>query len=143
MQTFLPSPNFVECARVLDYKRLGKQRVEAKQIIRAIRIVNGWSNHCAVKMWRGHTECLKLYMNFMIDEWIRRGYKNTMEKEKVNYRKLRIPEWMGDERLHSSHRANLIRKEPTFYSQYNWKEKPQEGYWWPYRRVNKEWVCYL
>ena len=33
MQTFLPSPNFTESARILDNKRLGKQRVEAKQIL--------------------------------------------------------------------------------------------------------------
>ena len=32
MQTFLPSPRFAESARCLDSARLGKQRVEAKQI---------------------------------------------------------------------------------------------------------------
>ena len=30
MQTFLPFPQFVESARVLDRQRLGKQRAEAK-----------------------------------------------------------------------------------------------------------------
>jgi hypothetical protein len=33
MQTFLPNPNFTLSARILDNKRLGKQRVEAKQIM--------------------------------------------------------------------------------------------------------------
>lgn len=33
MQTFLPYANFEASAKVLDYKRLGKQRVEAKQIL--------------------------------------------------------------------------------------------------------------
>ncbi|MFN7881952.1 MAG: pyrimidine dimer DNA glycosylase/endonuclease V, partial [bacterium] len=33
MQTFLPSPSFAESARILDNKRLGKQRVECKQIL--------------------------------------------------------------------------------------------------------------
>src|SRR4029450_1776908 len=28
MQTFLPDPDFAACARVLDTRRLGKQRVE-------------------------------------------------------------------------------------------------------------------
>ena len=32
MQTFLPYADFQRSAQVLDYKRLGKQRVEALQI---------------------------------------------------------------------------------------------------------------
>ena len=32
MQTFLPYQNFIKSAKCLDYKRLGKQRVEALQI---------------------------------------------------------------------------------------------------------------
>lgn len=33
MQTFLPYGSFIESAKCLDYGRLGKHRVEAKQII--------------------------------------------------------------------------------------------------------------
>lgn len=33
MQTFLPYPEFIKSAQCLDNKRLGKQRVEAKQIL--------------------------------------------------------------------------------------------------------------
>jgi hypothetical protein len=40
MQTFLPYNDFVKSARVLDYKRLGKQRVEGMQIINAITGIN-------------------------------------------------------------------------------------------------------
>lgn len=36
MQTFLPFPSFEETASALDYKRLGKQRVETWQLIRAL-----------------------------------------------------------------------------------------------------------
>lgn len=36
MQTFLPYPNFVASARVLDNKRLGKQRVENLQIMQVL-----------------------------------------------------------------------------------------------------------
>ena len=47
MQTFLPYPNFKRTAKVLDYRRLGKQRVEGMQIINAIENPNpqGWKNH--------------------------------------------------------------------------------------------------
>jgi hypothetical protein len=140
MQTFLPFDNFEYCAEVLDWRRLGKQRVEAYQILNSIQTPNGWSNHYAVKMWVGCEELLKLYTNCMIREWVNRGYNNTMQLYQINWKKCYTPEWMGDERLHSSHRANLIRKDPKFYSQYNWKEEPQQGYWWPYIKFNKEWI---
>ena len=43
MQTFLPYPDFIASARVLDSKRLGKQRVEALQVLRGlIRPGYGW-----------------------------------------------------------------------------------------------------
>jgi hypothetical protein len=35
VQTFLPYADFAESARVLDRARLGKQRVEALQVLRA------------------------------------------------------------------------------------------------------------
>ena len=38
MQTFLPYPNFVASARALDTKRLGKQRVDTRQIQNALHI---------------------------------------------------------------------------------------------------------
>lgn len=38
MQTFLPYPDFNESARVLDDKRLGKQRVECLQILNVLAI---------------------------------------------------------------------------------------------------------
>jgi len=37
MQTFLPFPDFKKSASCLDYKRLGKQRVEGLQILNAIQ----------------------------------------------------------------------------------------------------------
>ena len=43
MQTFLPYADFAESARALDQKRLGKQRVEVIQIVRALtRETYGW-----------------------------------------------------------------------------------------------------
>lgn len=80
MQTFLPFPSFSESASVLDDKRLGKQRVECKQILQALQRgkytckhcgycdpgpcpdrcsvnvvhswrLTAWKNHPAVKMW--------------------------------------------------------------------------------------------
>ena len=135
MQTFLPHHNFNECAKMLDNKRLGKQRIEAKQrydIVFNNRTTGGWVNHPAVKMWKGYHNSLAYYHNCMIDEWKKRGFKNTMLYiTPVDGLMFPKPLWLGDERLHSSHRANLIRKDSTFYGQYNWLDDPSTPYFWP------------
>ena len=60
MQTFLPYQDFAKTAACLDYRRLGKQRIEAKQIYLALTVKDyGWKQHPAVKMWAGY-ECLLL-----------------------------------------------------------------------------------
>ena len=120
MQTFLPYENFNETASVLDWKRLGKQRVEAMQIVNAIVKQTGWRHHPVVHMWTPYVPALKHYTNVMIEEWIKRGYNNTS--------------WLGNEKFHSSHRANLLRKDFLYYSQFEWSENPESPYVW----LNKE-----
>ena len=141
MQTFLPYANFVLSAKVLDSKRLGKQRLEAKQIIETLEKIEsgdiykngrkiGWLNHPAVLMWKGHKELLKNYYNAILSEWISRGFKNTMifmEGIVVEEK----PDWFGEERFHSSHRSNLLRKNKEFYIQYGWLEPDNLPYYWP------------
>ena len=54
MQTFLPRESFIESNQSLDYRRLGKQRVEAKQILNVLlnrTETKGWRNHPITKMW--------------------------------------------------------------------------------------------
>jgi hypothetical protein len=82
MQTFLPYPDFIQSAKCLDYKRLGKQRVESKQILDILNgdsKSNAWKNHPAVLMWKGYEHELQVYHDIMICEWIYRGYKNNMK----------------------------------------------------------------
>jgi hypothetical protein len=134
LQTFLPYPNFSESAACLDWRRLGKQRVEAYQIVNVLTkgTTGGWKNHPAVRMWRGHEDFLKLYTNAMIREWIYRGYKNNMlmyiEKRIINPA---IPKWFGNESFHASHRSNLLRKDKEYYGQFGWTEPSDLPYVWP------------
>lgn len=121
MQTFLPYKNFSKSASVLDRQRLGKQRVECWQILRALRgETKGWRNHPATKMWRGHEHALCRYAISVCDEWIRRGYNDTMRDRFVDamtgYADTGFPVWLGNRSLHRSHRSNLIRKSPDFYA---------------------------
>lgn len=135
MQTFLPYPNFVVSARCLDNRRLGKQRVEGRQIQTALQKGGGWSNHPATKMWSGCTEALMLYTDCCIKEWMRRGFENNMPLMLDIYApyalKLKMPEWLGDEKFHASHRAALLHKEHEWYSQFGWTEEPVLDYVWP------------
>ena len=136
MQTFLPYESFKESAQVLDYRRLGKQRVEGMQIINAIENPNpqGWKNHPIVIMWTPYVTALKHYTNVMIREWISQGYNNNMElydvDDLINDDVVDFPYWLGKKSFHSSHRANLLRKDYEFYSQYGWKENPESPYVW-------------
>lgn len=132
MQTFLPYPNFRQSAACLDNRRLGKQRVEAYQILRTLRNPEqrGWQHHPAVLMWRGYEDALRDYMNAMIEEWVRRGFRNTMEAVAVT-EPPKLPPWLGEPAFHAAHRANLLRKDPAYYGQYGWSEPPDLPFIWP------------
>jgi len=131
MQTFLPYPDFRKTVKCLDNKRLGKQRVEAFQIEKSLKIPEyGWKHHPAVKMWKGYIDALREYQKHCILEWIKRGFKNNMEIPNVKGR-IKYPFWLGDENFHSSHRSNLLRKDLNYYSKYNWKEENNLPYVWP------------
>jgi hypothetical protein len=120
VNTFLPYPDFVKSAQSLDYKRLGKQRVEAWQILRALRgETKGWRNHPATNLWRGHEKLLCEYGIAICNEWIARGYNDNMRERFValhsTYPDCDVPEWLGNGYFHSSHMSNLNRKDPTHY----------------------------
>lgn len=135
MQTFAPSEILTESAVVLDRARLGKQRVETLQLLRAnFDETLGWKNHPAAKMWRGYESGLIAYGVAICNEWLIRGYKDTCLEKILKYGEpdaLDMPPWWGDERVHSSHRANLLRKMPEHYSQFGWTENPEMPYFWP------------
>lgn len=146
MQTFLPYPNFVESARCLDNKRLGKQRVEVLQILKAnlqgpIKPdgkSTGWYNHPACRMWRGYEGNLIHYGLEVCKEWRKRGYKDTVFNklsklflEKYPYITCGPPPWFENKDFHDSHKSNLLRKFPEHYKQFNWNVPDNLEYYWP------------
>lgn len=142
MQTFLPYSDFAESARCLDRQRLGKQRVEGLQIIKACIYRSAWGNHPAVLMWRGFEKALHRYVQAVCHEWMQRGYRDTCSgkawrfciDEGVFREGLILPPWLGDEAFHLSHRSNLIRKAPDHYGPM-WPEVPADlPYVWPVRK---------
>lgn len=136
MQTFLPYVNYSLSAKVLDRQRLGKQRIECKQILQTLLgESDGWKNHPAVKMWRGYEIALIDYSFEICKEWICRGYKdNQMFWFLDKFYKMELvyvqPIWLNDE-FCASHRSNLLRKKPDHYSQFGWIEPDNLPYIWP------------
>ena len=124
MQTFLPYSNFQQSAEVLDWRRLGKQRV--KTILNPEQ--KGWQNHPIVIMWTPYVQALQLYTNTIINEWIKRGYNNNMELYTID--SIEMPHWLGKKEFHASHRANLLRKDYEHYSQFGWQENSESPYVW-------------
>lgn len=125
MQTFLPYPSFAESVRLLDRARMGKQRVEALQVLRAVTVPGyGWRNHPVAKMWRGYVPALTKYALESADAWIALGHADTVRPQVLAFapevadltqEDLELPPWIGDEAFHLSHRSNLVRKDPAFY----------------------------
>lgn len=143
MQTFLPYSSFTDSVACLDMKRLGKQRVEALQLINALTIPDyGWRNHPACVMWENHIEALALYHNICIEEWVSRGYNNTMVRYAIpDEAFITMPSWLGNEEFHASHRSNLLRKDPVWYGQFGWDEPNNLPYIWPTTQSNRRATC--
>ncbi|GAA4508592.1 MSMEG_6728 family protein [Actinoallomurus oryzae] len=133
MQTFLPYAGFAASARVLDQRRLGKQRVEALQVLRGLTVPGyGWRHHPAVRMWAGCEEALTRYGLEICRQWCRAGRRDTCAAALVAElratfdldaprsqaalgRAGALPRWLGDPEFHRSHQSALVRKDPAYY----------------------------
>ena len=133
MQTFLPFPDFVSSAQALDPRRLGKQRVEALQVLRALTVAGyGWRRHPAVRMWIGYEEAVFRYGLEMCRTWTAEGRADTvaatLTADFTTYRpgtaprgldvlaaEGELPPWLGEPAFHRSHQSALVRKDPEFY----------------------------
>ena len=140
MQTFLPYADFRKSAKCLDYRRLGKQRVEAKQIIDLLEKYDAgedisklpWGNHPAVKMWIGYTDALKIYYNTIVEEWIDRGYNNNMKLYSMGTMPILVgkPEWFGRKDFHDAHKSKLLQKNYDYYKKFKWNVPLNLSYKW-------------
>ncbi len=143
MMTFLVHPDFAINATFLSLKHLGKQRLECIQIYNAICKIKdgvdkssgrlpGWINHPIVRAWVEYTDALKYYTNCIINEFIARGCNNNIPLYSLPAT-FDIPWWATWDRLHQSHQAMLVRKDPWSYAdKFNVDpEYTNYGYIWP------------
>ncbi|MFI8825717.1 MSMEG_6728 family protein [Streptomyces sp. NPDC053431] len=149
MQTFLPYPGFAASAAVLDPRRLGKQRVEALQVFRALTVPTyGWRRHPAVRMWTGYEEALVRYGLDICGVWTAEGRSDTCSttlmsdylawrptatvREQSGLAEVgELPPWLGDPAFHRSHQSALLRKAPELY-RHCFPDVPDDlPYLWP------------
>jgi Pyrimidine dimer DNA glycosylase len=151
VQTFVPFADFEKSMRTLDTKRLGKQRVEVIQIVRALTVPGyAWSSHPAVLMWKGYEEALGRYGLTSCEIWTERGFGDSCAAtitadlrtsgvvEIRTYAALAaadaLPPWLFDEALQRSHRSSLLRKDPEHYGPLFPPDTPRDlDYVWPVR----------
>ena len=126
MQVFMPYPSLEQSVKCLDPSRLGNQIYrEAKTLI-----TGKWPNHPAAKLWAGHKHALALYCLYGLEELTARGrhYQKWYDFFGHHYNfepDTGLPSIVGTERFHAGHRAALLAKNPTWYSQFGWTEQPE------------------
>lgn len=150
MQTFLPYADFTKSALIIDTDRIGNQVYrECKTLING-----GWPHHPASKMWRGYEYWLAVYALALLDDMPNRTkadgvrpkfapdvvprWREFFQQKADEHIKGPRPPWLGDERVHASHRGVMLWKNPEWYSQFGWTEQPlgpgPDGkfpYYWP------------
>lgn len=118
MQNFLPYADFDKSAQCLNSKRLVKQNLETRQCLAALCGFSvGWRNHPAVTSWENCIRALVYYGLAINAECVKRGFKNSEQAylpflDYCNQNNIpeKYPDWLGDEKIHSSHRSRLLCK---------------------------------
>ena len=155
--------DFQKCAESLCNRRLIKQNLESTQLLdimfdiptKSGKPKTGWLNHPALIAWRNTPGALIAYTTYTVLESKKRGFKVDYYIQKLDdYKKfttsLRNPVWLGDEKIHSSHRVRLLQKgweeklknqktadaTISWYNSFDWEEMYldnffEEEYYWP------------
>ncbi|MEN3047718.1 MAG: pyrimidine dimer DNA glycosylase/endonuclease V [Candidatus Caldarchaeales archaeon] len=130
MQVFRPYVDWRRSAEVLDDRRLGKQRVECKQVLNAILRKlgliedgrRGWLNHPIVLLYfndgKPYVSDLVGFFRACVEEWRRRGYSSSIGLDDIAPLLARIETTEGTPvtRVHEiEYRRILLMKDPEHY----------------------------
>ncbi len=122
LNTLLPFPSFEQSAQCLDRQRLGYQRIQVIQLLHDC--LHTKSKEPIVQMWRPYTPSLAKYGIKICAEWKSRGYIDNCFKKILTLEPRTalwihyLPEWLGNEEFHDSHKSYLLRKYPDHYVTY-------------------------
>lgn len=129
MQTFLPFPSFVQTAKCLDDRRLGKQIVEARQIYDILfrpdisRATVAQQHHPIVYLWRHcihKSDCLlRGYIHILNAEWRSRFNSNHKSADDVFAGGIEFQLYAPlPAAFHYAHRCSLLAKDISHYIDY-------------------------
>jgi len=130
MQVFRPYIDWRMSARVLDDRRLGKQRVEAKQVMmtifRRMGLIRdgrrGWLNHPIALMYyndgKPYISDLIGYFNVCVEEWMPSGMRSSISLSDIEHLILGVASAEGHPLTHVheiEYRRILTLKDPEHY----------------------------
>ncbi|MDJ0271072.1 MAG: pyrimidine dimer DNA glycosylase/endonuclease V [Candidatus Caldarchaeum sp.] len=130
MQIFRPYVDWVKSAAVLDDLRLGKQRVEAKQVLNVFLRkagilrdgLRGWLNHPIVLLYyndgRPYVDDVVGMFTACVKEWMRRGKQSNINLDDIRHLLDQLEKTPGTPitRLHEiEYRRILLLKNPDHY----------------------------
>lgn len=147
LMVWLPYPNLRLSVHCLSAFHLGKQFADSVTILRVLAGHNGGGHGKFVtttSAWGHNPESLLVYSSFAHTELYKRGWTrdhpNPRTPEGKKHFKLpgewytdeyQVPDWVGVERIHASHRSYLITKDREWYSQFAWTEYESRVIVWP------------
>jgi DNA-binding CsgD family transcriptional regulator len=124
---YLPYPDFKKSVECLDNRRLTDQTTTIKSILE-----NNWTNHPVSLVWRYHRWQLCNFGLYSADGLRQRNietdfdwFMHHRENLPVNSR-TDMPYWFNNPKLHSAHRADLVKHSPELYT---WDDNTP--YFWP------------
>lgn len=133
MLTFLPMIGFFKSLRELDDARLGKQRQDALNILKALLTAGkprGATATPNIQMWSGFEYTLAVFGMSACSVWqVERRNRDKLAFEIHALvdsvpKDLLEPPWLGDLNFHRSHRSYLINKDADFYA-VKWPNTPE------------------
>jgi hypothetical protein len=140
----LPYASFGQTAGCLDDQTLSEQIAQARKILLTLlfpprtaepntRAINMWQNYEKHLCTHGIALCIQRQIRHEFEDdtmldWFRSHLMILQDRPTVD------PPWLGDYRLHKSHRARLLAIDPDYYGQFGWSDSPQDdtrNCWWP------------
>jgi hypothetical protein len=122
MLLLLPYPHLGASARCFENGELKRQTALSELVLHNVRHGASAVLKASECMWLGYTLHLLSYVNALKGECLARGYRISVVEPVPDNMKNYVypPPWFGDERVHISHQALLLRRLPHFYAKYHW-----------------------
>jgi hypothetical protein len=153
IMTWLPYQDFLTTFQTLSDYHVGRQMHEAGIVLDYL-VGIGHEKLCdrfrTTRMWKGYPSALAFYHSMAIREHVMRGgrplrtaaydFYHGFQIETLHYahrklvpvQEIEYPPWLGDERLHASHRGALFRQYPEHYfHRTDWIEYKDLPLFWP------------